>query len=67
MSGVSNICITSVHPTDVKRALVGVGLITQERGTYMLDKDFNNMSKFLNRSVPGHVSRWGPDGAWLPA
>ena len=35
--------------TDVKRALVGVGLITHERGTYMLDKDFNNMSKFLNR------------------
>ncbi|XP_037076560.1 protein strawberry notch homolog 1-like [Pollicipes pollicipes] len=34
---------------DVKRALVGVGLIAHEQRVYMLDKDFNNMSKFLNR------------------
>nr|CAD7463383.1 unnamed protein product [Timema tahoe] len=37
---------------DVANALVGVGLINESEGvsTYrMLDKDFNNISKFLNR------------------
>jgi len=37
---------------DVADALVGVGLITNNDtmpGVLMLDKDYNNMSKFLNR------------------
>jgi len=39
---------------DVADALVGVGLICNSEnmpGVLMLDKDYNNMSKFLNRSV----------------
>jgi hypothetical protein len=38
----------------VADALVGVGLICNSEnmpGVLMLDKDYNNMSKFLNRSV----------------
>ncbi|XP_048582469.1 protein strawberry notch homolog 1-like [Nematostella vectensis] len=36
---------------DVRRALFGVGLVTRDdRGNYsMLDKDYTNMSRFLNR------------------
>lgn len=39
---------------DIAGALVGVGLIVnseQVRGTLTLDKDYNNMSKFLNRML----------------
>lgn len=39
---------------DVADALVGVGLICNSEnmpGVLMLDKDYNNMSKFLNRSA----------------
>jgi hypothetical protein len=38
--------------SDVADALVGVGLICNSEnmpGVLMLDKDYNNMSKFLNR------------------
>ncbi|XP_066942109.1 protein strawberry notch homolog 1 isoform X2 [Macrobrachium rosenbergii] len=35
--------------SDIQNALVGVGLITKEDNIYQLDKDYNNMSKFLNR------------------
>ncbi|CAL4120569.1 unnamed protein product, partial [Meganyctiphanes norvegica] len=34
---------------DCKEALVGVGLIYKEGSIYKLEKDHNNMSKFLNR------------------
>ncbi|XP_076040208.1 protein strawberry notch isoform X2 [Oratosquilla oratoria] len=34
---------------DIQNALVGVGLIIKEDSVYQLDKDYNNMSKFLNR------------------
>ena len=40
--------------SDVADALVGVGLIINSEnmpGVLMLDKDYNNMSKFLNRCV----------------
>lgn len=35
--------------SDIQNALVGVGLILREDSIYQLDKDYNNMSKFLNR------------------
>lgn len=35
--------------SDIQNALVGVGLILKEDNIYQLDKDYNNMSKFLNR------------------
>lgn len=41
-----------IFSIDVADALVGVGLITNSEsmpGLLMLDKDYNNMSKFLNR------------------
>lgn len=41
-----------VYITDVAAALVGVGLIVNNDtnpGSLVLDKDHNNMSKFLNR------------------
>ncbi|XP_014204791.1 protein strawberry notch-like [Copidosoma floridanum] len=34
---------------DIAVALVGVGLIYNENGSYSLDKDYNNITKFLNR------------------
>uniref|UniRef100_A0A2P2I206 Protein strawberry notch n=2 Tax=Hirondellea gigas TaxID=1518452 RepID=A0A2P2I206_9CRUS len=34
---------------DLQNALVGVGTIMEENNVYQLDKDYNNMSKFLNR------------------
>uniref|UniRef100_H2YSK8 Protein strawberry notch homolog 1 n=1 Tax=Ciona savignyi TaxID=51511 RepID=H2YSK8_CIOSA len=38
---------------DIKQALLGVGLITQESGQahYQLDKDYNNIFKFMNRML----------------
>ncbi|XP_045618673.1 protein strawberry notch homolog 1 isoform X2 [Procambarus clarkii] len=35
--------------SDIQNALVGVGLILKEDSIHQLDKDYNNMSKFLNR------------------
>ncbi|XP_050724416.1 protein strawberry notch-like isoform X2 [Eriocheir sinensis] len=35
--------------SDIQNALVGVGIILKEDSIYQLDKDYNNMSKFLNR------------------
>ncbi|XP_018017597.1 protein strawberry notch homolog 1 isoform X2 [Hyalella azteca] len=35
--------------SDLQNALVGVGTILKEDNVYQLDKDYNNMSKFLNR------------------
>ncbi|XP_071551704.1 protein strawberry notch homolog 1 isoform X1 [Panulirus ornatus] len=35
--------------SDIQNALVGVGMILKEDSIYQLDKDYNNMSKFLNR------------------
>ena len=35
--------------SDLQNALVGVGTIIKEDHVYQLDKDYNNMSKFLNR------------------
>ncbi|KAK3855126.1 hypothetical protein Pcinc_038450 [Petrolisthes cinctipes] len=35
--------------SDIQNSLVGVGLILREDSIYQLDKDYNNMSKFLNR------------------
>ncbi|CAL4089499.1 unnamed protein product, partial [Meganyctiphanes norvegica] len=35
--------------SDCQNALVGVGIICKEDSVYQLDKDYNNMSKFLNR------------------
>nr|XP_053635221.1 LOW QUALITY PROTEIN: protein strawberry notch homolog 1-like [Cherax quadricarinatus] len=35
--------------SDIQNALVGVGLILKEDNIHQLDKDYNNMSKFLNR------------------
>ena len=35
--------------SDLQNALVGVGIILKEDNVYQLDKDYNNMSKFLNR------------------
>lgn len=34
---------------DIQNALVGVGMILREDSIYQLDKDYNNLSKFLNR------------------
>ena len=39
--------------SDLQIALVGVGTILKEDNVYQLDKDYNNMSKFLNRCVLG--------------
>lgn len=36
---------------DIQNALVGVGMILREDSIYQLDKDYNNLSKFLNRFV----------------
>ena len=44
--------LTMISFPDVADALVGVGIITNSEsmpGVLMLDKDYNNMSKFLNR------------------
>ena len=35
--------------SDIQNALVGVGLIMKDNNIYQLDKDYNNISKFLNR------------------
>lgn len=35
--------------SDIQTALVGVGLILKESNIHQLDKDYNNISKFLNR------------------
>lgn len=35
--------------SDIVGALVGVGMICKEPGSYYLDKDYNNINKFLNR------------------